>query len=173
MIEILIIYVLSKHETTIYGIRKGIIDYFGIYTKPSVGAIYPALKKLLKENAVVVNERISEGGKKSSYYSLTKTSMKYLKKIFYSSLSENPSLFYTQLMVRICAFGILTSDERKKFILEFSKKIEIYQFETKNKLKDEYLNLDYYQKQLLTRTYNELETLNNFLKNLQTDLNVF
>ena len=63
MIEILILYVIHKRERTLYAIRKDIIDIFGTYTKPSIGTIYPALKRLGKEGAVSVYEKISEGGR--------------------------------------------------------------------------------------------------------------
>ena len=49
MIEILILYIIRKREKTIYSIRKEIIEIFGAFTKPSIGTIYPALKRLLKE----------------------------------------------------------------------------------------------------------------------------
>ena len=64
MIEILILYTINKRENTIYGIRKNIIDIFGAFTKPSIGTIHPALKRLMQANAVTLTERYSEGGRK-------------------------------------------------------------------------------------------------------------
>ena len=79
MIEILILYIISKREKTLYAIRKEIIELFGTFTKPSIGTIHPALQRLLKEGAVTVFEKMSDGGKKSSYYSITKKGFESFK----------------------------------------------------------------------------------------------
>ena len=159
MIEILILYIIHKREKTIYSIRKDIIETFGTFTKPSIGTIHPALQRLLKDGSVSLNERMSEGGKKSSYYSITKKGHDTFKKLFFESASDNPSLFYTQLQARLGTMGLLKPEDRKNFVSEFSKRMDIFQFELENKLKDEFIELDYYQEQLLNRTLNELKSL--------------
>ena len=55
------------------------------------------------------------------------------------------------------------------FYLNFPKKIDIYQFELENKLKDEFLDLDYYQRQLLNKTLTELKSLREYIKTLKVD----
>ena len=169
MIEILILYIIHKREKTIYSIRKEIIETFGTFTKPSIGTIHPALQRLLKEGSVSLNERMSDGGKKSSYYSITKKGFETFKKLFFNSASENPSLFYTQLQARLGTMGLLSVEDRKEFIKEFSKKMEIYQFELESKLKDEFLDLDYFQEQLLNRTLKELKSLKEYINGLKVD----
>ena len=169
MIEILILYIIHKREKTIYSIRKEIIEIFGTFTKPSIGTIHPALQRLLKEGAVSLTERMSSGGKKSSYYSITKRGFEYFKELFFNSASENPSLFYTQLQARLGTMGLLKTEDRKLFISDFSKKMELYQFELENKLNDEFIELDYYQEQLLNKTHRELKSLKDYLKNLKVD----
>ncbi len=169
MIEILILYIISKREKTLYSIRKEIIEVFGAFTKPSIGTIHPALQRLLKEDAVSVYEKMSDGGKKSSYYSITKKGLETFKKYFFNSASDNPSLFYTQLQARLGTMGLLSADDRKEFIKDVLKKIEIYQFELEHKLKDEFLELDYYQEQLIKRTLNELKSLKDYVQNLKID----
>ena len=169
MIEILILYVIHKREKTIYSIRKDIIELFGTFTVPSIGTIYPALQRLLKVKAVALNERMTEGGRKSSYFSITNKGLDYFKELFFDSASTNPSLFYTQLQARLGTMGLLNTEERKRFIDEFSKKIEMAQFDIENKLKDEFIELDYYQTQLLKRTLKELKDLRDYLKCLKVD----
>ena len=169
MIEILILYIISKREKTLYSIRKEIIEVFGAFTKPSIGTIHPALQRLLKEGAVSVYEKMSDGGKKSSYYSITKKGFETFKQYFFNSASDNPSLFYTQLQARLGTMGLLSADDRKEFIKDILKKIEIYQFELEHKLKDEFLELDYYQEQLIKRTLNELKSLKDYVQNLKVD----
>lgn len=169
MIEILILYIIHKREKTIYSIRKEIIETFGTFTKPSIGTIHPALQRLLKDGSVSLNERMSEGGKKSSYYSITKKGYETFRKLFFDSASDNPSLFYTQLQARLGTMGLLKPEDRKEFVTEFSKRMDIFQFELENKLKDEFLELDYYQEQLLNRTLKELKSLKEYLKGLKVD----
>jgi DNA-binding PadR family transcriptional regulator len=169
MIEILILYVIHKREKTIYSIRKDIIELFGTFTVPSIGTIYPALQRLLKANAVALNERMTEGGRKSSYFSITNKGLNYFKELFFDSASTNPSLFYTQLQARLGTMGLLNTEDRKRFINEFSKKIEMAQFDIENKLKDEFIELDYYQTQLLKRTLKELKDLRDYLMSLKVD----
>ena len=167
MIEILILYTISKREKTLYGIRKDIIEIFGTFTKPSIGTIYPALKRLLKENAVSVYEKMSEGGKKSSYFSITKKGLEVFRKYFFDSVSDNPSLFYTHLQARIATMSMLSDEDKKTFKDENIRKIDLYKFELENKLNDEFIDLDHYQKELLKRTLSEIEELKDFLQKLK------
>lgn len=169
MIEILILYTIHKREKTMYAIRKAIIDIFGTFTKPSIGTIHPALKRLKKEGAISVYEKISEGGKKFTYYSITAKGMDYFKELFFSAASDNPSLFYTQIQARFATMSLLRKADRELFITEFSKKLDIYEIELKQKLNDEFLGLDYYQTQLLNRTLNEINSLRDYLKNLKVE----
>ena len=169
MIEILILYTINKREKTMYAIRKNIIDIFGTFTKPSIGTIFPALKRLQKENAVSVFEKMSEGGKKSTYYSITPKGREYFRELFFSTASDNPSLFYTQIQARFGTMGLLSKNDRELFVSEFSKKIEIYEIELNKKLNDEFLGLDYYQKQLLNKTLKEIKSLKDYLQNLKVE----
>lgn len=169
MIEILILYVIHKREKTLYSIRKNIIDIFGVFTKPSIGTIHPAIKRLLDAGAISVYEKMSEGGKKSCYYSITPKGLDYFKELFFSTISDNPSLFYTQIQARFGTMGLLKEEDRKLFITEFSKKIDIYEIELNQKLNDEFLGLDYYQKQLLNRNLKEIKSLREYLQNLKVE----
>ena len=169
MIEILILYTIHKHERTLYAIRKNIIDLFGTFTKPSIGTIYPALKRLMKDDAVSVYEKISEGGKKFCYFSITPKGFSVFRKYFFNSQSDNPSLFYTQIQARFGTMGLLEAKYKKEFITETTKQINIYQAELDRKLNDEFLELDYYQRQLLNRTMAELKSLKDYIKNLRIE----
>lgn len=169
MIEILILYTIHKHEKTIYSIRKEIFEIFGAYTKPSIGTIHPALKRLLKLNAVTLTERYTDGGKKSSYFSITKDGLNCFKKLFFSTVSDNPSLFYNQLQIRFALMGLLNFDDRQKFITEANRQVELYKYEIEKKLKDEFLELDYYQTQIMKKTLNDINSLIEFMKHLKVE----
>ena len=169
MIEILILYVIHKRERTLYAIRKDIIDIFGTYTKPSIGTIYPALKRLGKEGAVSVYEKISEGGKKFCYFSITPKGLDLFRKYFFNSQSDNPSLFHSQMQVRLGTMGLLEIDDKKIFIEDSLKKIELYNLELERKLKDEFLELDYYQRKLLNKTLSDLKSLKEYIESLKIE----
>ena len=169
MIEVLILYILYKREKTIYSIRKEITELFGMFTKPSIGTIYPALKRLLHNNCVELNERISEGGKKSSYYAITKKGIKNFRDYFFDTASDNPSLFYIQFQIRLATMGLLTSSERKLFVEEYSQKLDIYIAEIERTLNNEFLEHDYYREKVYTRALTEYKSLKDYLINLKVE----
>lgn len=169
MIELLILYTLRKHEKTIYAVRRDIIEVFGTFTVPSIGTIHPAIKRLEQKGCLTCTERMSEGGKKSSYFKLTEKGREFFKELFFSDLSENPSLFYGHIQARFATLSMLTIEDRKKFISDVSKKLEIFSIEVEDKLNDELTTLDYFQKALLKRTLNEINSFQTFIKNLKVD----
>lgn len=169
MIEILILYIICRREKTLYSIRKEIFEIFGAYTKPSIGTIHPALKRLLNQNAVTVNERFSDGGKKSSYYLITKKGLSVFREYFFDNENENPSLFYVHLQVRIGLMSMLSLEDRKIFIEESRRKLDLYKYEIENKLNDEFLELDYYQRQVMQKTLSELKSTDSLLKQLKVE----
>ena len=169
MIEILILYIIHKREKTIYSIRKDIIETFGTFTKPSIGTIHPALQRLLKDGSVSLNERMSEGGKKSSYYSITKEGVKAFRDLFFDTTSDNPSLFYPQLLTRICIMDYLSVEDRKLFVEDTVKKIELLQIDIDNKLNDEFLKLSYFHREALKTTKTSLLSLSSFVKQIKVE----
>ena len=169
MIEILILYIIQKREKTMYVIIKEIFDVFGSYTKPSIGTIYPALKRLLKMGAISLNERMSEGGKKSSYYSITPNGVKAFRDLFFDTTSDNPSLFFPQLLIRISIMDFLSLEDRKLYMEEALKKVELLQIDVEKKLNDEFLKLSYYQKTVLKNTKSSLLSLSEFIKQIKVE----
>ena len=93
MIELLILFILQNRDRTMYSIRKEIINLLGAISQPSDGTIYPALDRLKKQNCINVTEKMSEGGKKSTYYSLQKDGHIKAKKLFLENSAECISVF--------------------------------------------------------------------------------
>lgn len=169
MIEILILYTIQKRDKTLYSIRKDIIDVFGAYTKPSIGTLYPALKRLKEMGAITLTEKFSQGGKKSSYFGITKKGIDCFKDLFFSTISDNPSLSYIQLQVRFAVMGLLDIPERKRFLEETKKKITIYCIDIENKLNDEFLELDYFQREIMKRTLSEMKSVIDYINKLKVE----
>ena len=90
MIELLILYSLKDRERTLYSLRSNI-----------VGTIHPALKRLLENKVITIRNDFSQGGKKSTYYGLSLHWQKKFNDLFFTPLSENPTIFFTELQSRI------------------------------------------------------------------------
>ena len=86
MIELLILYKLSKKVLTMYGLSKDILDDFSVLTTPSYGTIKPALTRLEKSEFIKSQKTMSEGGRPSVYYSITQTGIKELKNLMLSQI---------------------------------------------------------------------------------------
>lgn len=163
MIELLILYILNNREKTVYAIRQEIIEKFGAFTKPSLGTIHPALKRLLLRNAVSVRTIITDGGKKKTFYDLTKTSKEVFRELFFKDFNENPSSFYLQFQSRIVTLSMLDEDDKKIFFEKMLNKIELQKYAVKNIQENKYITLDEYQNKLLNLLHDELCSTEKFI----------
>ena len=169
MIEILILYIIHKREKTIYSIRKEIIEIFGTFTKPSIGTIHPALKRL--EEASVVSNRTdySQGGKKSTFWSLSMHWQKKFNDLFFTPLSENPTQFFTEMQSRIAVMSLLDDDLKETFIKDIQIRLESFLLDLQNALDDEYTSYDKYQLALLKKNIADVQNYKNFITSLETE----
>ena len=167
MTEICILHSIYKRDLTIYSIRKYISEHFGIYTKPSHGTIHPALKKLTSAGYVNVRNVLSEGGRKSCYYSITDKGKKYLVSLILSDLSNNPSVFLNDIGIRIAALGVLSEFEKKQFTENTIKFLELFETQTKRAVENEYLGLDYYQQESFSQCLKNISATKQFINTLK------
>ena len=137
MIETLILYVLLKRDFTMYSIRKNIENDYSMFTIPSFGAIGPALKKLERDECIKSGKLMSEGGKRSIYYSITSKGKEKLKNLLISDLSENPSRFFLQARLRLIMCDFLSVDERKRLFLIIKSKATKFKNSVQNKKNEE------------------------------------
>ena len=63
----------------------------------------------------------------------------------------------------------LSVEDRKLFISDAQKKLNLIKFEIEEKLKDEFLELTYFQKQVLEKTMLSMGSLAEFLKNIKVE----
>ena len=167
MIELLILYCLNKRERTLYSLRADIHEKFGYFTRPSIGTIHPALKRLKMANIVTVRETYSEGGKKSSYYGVASAWEKHFKELFFTPLSENPTLFFTEIQTKIAVLSLLEDADKEVFLKDLSLKLETFALDLKNTLEDEYIELDEFQKLLLKKNIQDAENYLSFAEKLK------
>lgn len=166
MIDLLIIYSLNNRERTLYSLRSDIIEKFGYFTRPSIGTIHPALKRMLAANIVTIRNDFSSGGKKSTYYGLSSIAMKHFRELFASALSENPTLFFTEIQTKIAVLSLLSAEDKEAFFKDIRLKFESYLLDLKNTLDDEYIVLDEYQNALLRKNIDDIEKFKSFIEKL-------
>lgn len=167
MIELLILYSLKNRERTVYSLRSDIIEKFSYFTKPSIGTIFPALKRLLKSNTVTMRNDYSQGGKKSTYYSAAMHWTKKFHDLFFTPLSDNPTQFFTEVQSRIAVMSLLDEELKQTFINDILIKIESFQLDLQNALEDEYIEYDKYQQSLLKMNIKYLEDFKSLLQTFE------
>lgn len=159
MIELLILYVLNSRDKTLYSLRRDIIEQFGMVTKPSLGTMHPAMQRLLKKEAVKMDKKFSDGGKKSTYYSITNSGKKVFKELFFEDISLNPTIFHSQLSVRLLTLSMLEKEDREIFLEDLIKVIDIQKIEAEKSLNNEYIKYDEYQRMVIEESLSNLKSL--------------
>lgn len=167
MSEICILYCLTKREMTIYAVRKHISEYFGAFTNPSHGTIHPCMKKLSSYGFLEVHDILSDGGKKSSYYSITERGKKHFTTLMMSDFSENPSVFLGEINIRIAAMNALPSKEKENFKQHCLQALELYSVSTTNLINNEYSGMDEFQKETAKLSIKNTKAIAEFLSDLK------
>ena len=169
MLELLILYSLNKQEQTLYGLRKTIAKHFGEISIPSHGALHPSIKKLEDKKLIVVRKKLSEGGKKYTYYSVNNSFSEYFNKKFMefnNAKSETLDSFLLWLKVHLNTIDIV----EKSFIEEFKEKclfkLDNFKTTAEEKLNDEYIELTPIQKKLIEMHLTEISNYKNIVNSL-------
>ena len=167
MIELLILYILNSRDKTLYALRRDITERFGVVTKPSFGTMHPAMKRLLKKEAVKFEQKYSDGGKKSTYYSITQNGKKVFKELFFEEISLNPTIFHNQLSARLLTISMLEKADRDLFLDDLNKLVELQKLESQKALENEYVKYDDWQKTVLEETLNNLKSLEKMIEKMK------
>ncbi len=169
MIELLILYVLTRREFTMYGISKEIASRFAVYTMPSFGAIKPALRKLEESECINLHKTMSDGGKLSVYYSITPKGEKELKHLLKQELSPNPLQFISNAKIKLSMADLLDKDERAGLFLHLKTLAQINKQNAERILNDEYTEKNFYQRILLDNSSVEYSNLVNLIEGFEKD----
>ncbi len=164
MIELLILFIISKYETSMYGIRKKIIEQFGSYTQPSFGAIKPALKRLEMSGCINSSKTLSEGGKQFGFYSITENGITELKNLLLQEISDNPLQFFTNARIKISCASVLDNDDIQKLCLNLKTQAFTLKNTAENILGKDKNKLSFYQRLMLDNTICEYQ---NFIQTLE------
>ncbi len=159
MTEILILYILTKYDATIYKIKKLIEEKFFIYSSPSLGTINPALKKLESLSCVEFQSKMSDGGMHTKTYNITPFGQKYLKSIISSFKFKNKAHILNNIAVLICISDILEENEKKELFKNCIENLQILRAEIVSALENPYILYNGQQKSVIKTNLNTIESL--------------
>ena len=162
MTELLILFVLLHEKSTIYGIKQKIESLFSSFFIVSFGAIHPALKKINKNGFVTVKAKLSSGGQKSSFYSITDSGIERFKNIMIEDLPKNPSQALQLNHIKLMLLSSIDNELQKIVINKILANLELQKSAIKSILK----NTDEIQRKLLNRNLEKLMEDIQWLKTL-------
>lgn len=166
MIELMILFVLLTRDLTMYSVRKRITTLFCAFTIPSFGALDPALKRLEKQGCLTSSKVLSDGGKVSIYYSITKQGEKILKTLLLKPLSKNPLKFLPEAKVKLCCASVLQKEDLQIMLDDITSNALLHKIEAQKRLEDEYNPPDAFQKLILDNTICEYKNFISLLEGL-------
>jgi DNA-binding PadR family transcriptional regulator len=169
MIELMILYVLINHDLTMYAIQKRIQENFIAYTNPSFGALKPALVRLEKQNCITSSKLMSDGGKLSIYYAITKDGLKELRKLLLKPFSNNALQFLSYARIRISCLSYLPTDEAEEVFFDIKSNALMHKANAEKILNNEYTPLTNYQKIILDNTICEYKNFISMIEGLEKD----
>ncbi len=166
MIELLVLIVLFKESSTIYGVKRKIDKKFFLFFKLSFGSIHPALKRLEKDNYVELKTTLTIGGQKKSIYSITEAGKNRLFELMVSDLPENPALANQLLIVKLMFLHKLPEESKHIVINSLSDYVSNSKAETRQTIKkeeieskEEELFYEFYSEKILSSFAEYLEKL--------------
>lgn len=169
MIELMILYTLYKNSMTMYAIHSSIHKTFGTYSKPSFGAIKPALDRLKEENSIEVRQKMSDGGKLSGFYTITEKGKDKLKALTLEPISDNPLQFQSVAAIKISCATYLSPESRKELFNTIKNKAYEHKIYAEEILKDD-KKLDFYARIMIDNTIMEYKNFINLVENFEKDL---
>lgn len=169
MIELMILYVLSKRDLTMYSVQKFIDENFGAFSRPSFGAIKPALVRLEKNGSITSRKTLSDGGKPSVFYSITKNGLEELRRLILENLSENPVQFFPNAKIKISCASFLSKEECADLFFHIKSLAMQHKFDAETLINDEYNRLNFYQRIVLDNTICEYSNFITILEGLEKE----
>ena len=169
MIDLLILYSILNRDYTMYGIQQRIKDNFAPFTSPSFGALKPALRRLEGKECLTSRKLMSDGGKLSVFYEITRNGIDELKRLILEDLSENPLQFLSNSRIKLACAECLDNDERKRLFFAVKSKALQFKNSAENILNNEYNKINFYQKIILDNTVCEYSNFITIIEGLEKD----
>lgn len=170
MNEILVLYILNKSQTTMYGLSKYINKNYGSITKPSFGTLQPLLKKLETKKYIFTSKFYTEGGKPYFYYSVNPVGVDYLKEKMMKKYSTNPTQFLSSVRIKLACLDVLDENDRKKLLQQLKSSLLKLKSETEASLAENNLS-NFTHKLVLDNSLCEYKNLISLVEGLENACN--
>lgn len=167
MIEIMILYILLKHDLTMYAIHKRIQENFLAFTSPSFGAVKPALVRLEKQGCISSSKFMSDGGKLSVYYSITKDGVKELRNLLLKPLSQNALQFLSDARIKLSCVSFLDGSDAHDVFVDIKSNAKLHKLNAEKILSDEYTPLTFQQRIVLDNAVCEYKNFISLVEGLE------
>jgi hypothetical protein len=112
---------------------------------------------------------MSDGGKLSVYYSVTKDGIKNLKEMLTQPLSSNPLQFLSDARIKLSCLSALEDGNRYSVYEDIKSNAILHKNNAENILKDEYTPLTFYQKIVLDNAVCEYKNFITLVENLEKE----
>ena len=124
MTDLLILFILQKNKSSIYGIKKEIDSKFCNYFSVSLGAIHPGLKRLEDKQLITLSKQISSGGQRKSTYSITEKGTNHFKDLIQAELPNHPSNAEQLINLKLLALDMLDEKSKKIILTDIARHYE-------------------------------------------------
>lgn len=163
----MILYILLKHDLTMYAMHKRIQENFLAFTSPSFGAVKPALVRLEKQGCITSSKIMSDGGKLSVYYSITKEGLKELKNLLLKPLSQNALQFMSDSRIKLSCVSFLDKSDAEEVFLDIKSNALLHKVNAEKILSDEYTPLTFQQRIVLDNAVCEYKNFISLVEGLE------
>ena len=163
----MILYILLKHDLTMYAIHKRIQENFLAFTSPSFGAVKPALVRLEKQGCISSSKIMSDGGKLSVYYSITKDGVKELRNLLLKPLSQNPLQFLSDARIKLSCVSFLEGSDAHDVFVDIKSNALLHKLNAEKILSDEYTPLTFQQRIVLDNAVCEYKNFVSLVEGLE------
>ncbi len=159
MTEILILYILSKYDATIYKIRKLIGEKFFMFSVLSFGTITPALKRLEELSCVEFDTKMTDGGLVTKTYKITPFGLKYLKSIIAGVEFKNKLNMLNKISILICVSDILEDEEKINLFNDCKNRLLLLRADINNAVENPYNMYTELQKNVINANLSAVDKL--------------
>ena len=159
MSEIVILYILSRYDATIYKISKIMEEMFFAFLKPSLGTINPAVKRLIKLGCIETEDKMSQGGMASKMCSITPVGRKHLKNLLLSLEFNHPAHILNNARIALFCADVLDDNEKAQLVKNIQNHLILFKGRTQEALNNPYLTLSDEQKKISLSKVDEAEKI--------------
>ena len=163
----MILYILLKHDLTMYAIHKRIQENFLAFTSPSFGAVKPALVRLEKQGCISSSKIMSDGGKLSVYCSITKDGVKELRNLLLKPLSQNALQFLSDARIKLSCVSFLDGSDAHDVFVDIKSNAKLHKLNAEKILSDEYTPLTFQQRIVLDNAVCEYKNFISLVEGLE------